>query len=237
MTDGFWRNAGKAQGFFSIDSTERETLLPVVADTIRSLRPETVLDYGCGDGYVHTLIGKDIRKYLYDINPEVLQQALDLRQQFNCTGISKQENISDDSFDVILLSLVLVCIPTLEEQACILKTLHRAMHQNGRLVFVTPHPCFSQYSFRPFHTSFVNSHFPYMEEGIPYTVTMHEGASTTTITDYHYSLTAITNLFADNGFRMERMIEVADKDLQDRNPFNEHLPPFMIIIYKKNEML
>lgn len=226
----FWFDRNNVKSFFNIGSAEQFTLQPEVARIIESLNPDTLLDYGCGDGFVNTLIGERIKKSLFDINSDSLLEVVSNLKDYNCSGIYKEEDIPDNYYDVVLLSLVLICIESTEDHKRILQKILKSKKNNGRLIFVTSHPCFRQFKFRPFHTSFGNENFEYLKEGQPFTVFMDELKSSVSIVDYHYSLSSTVNLLIECGFNIESVMEVKDIPLAEGEYYNTLYPPFLIII-------
>jgi ubiquinone/menaquinone biosynthesis C-methylase UbiE len=231
----FWLNPKRVKAFYDIETSERQTLQPYIAAIIKKINPNTLLDYGCGDGYIHTKINKSIKKYLYDINKDSLLKVSEYLKPYYCRAILDESKLPINFFDCVLLSLVLVCVENENEQKKILENIRRSKKANGRLIFVSTHPCFRQYAFRPVHTSFNHENFNYMQNGLPFTVFMNDKKDKETeisFTDYHTSMSYSINQLIEAGFAIEEMIEFKDAPLFKGDYFNSLFPPFFALICK-----
>src|SRR5688572_12356651 len=104
----------EAGDFHKIDNVEKDILLPYVAQIINDLSPEKLLDYGCGSGYLATLIKENTEISLYDINPDVIDEY----QQWNISNvvapIKDKSKIKENYYDVVVQTSVLMCVPNID---------------------------------------------------------------------------------------------------------------------------
>ena len=229
--NSYW-NSGSVFDLYRADNPERALIQPIIAEMINRLRPTRVLDFGCGDAYVERLIDSDITVDLFDKNVSALEQAHKLLNRPNCNVIRADDQLGANVYDCIILSFVLVCVDSEEEQERILKTLKRVKTEGGTLIMVNTHPCFLQYDFTAFETSFDKDHFPYLREGLPYEVTIKQPEQKPSITfiDYHWTFSFWANKAIDCGFDLAEVIEVADHPYKDLSE-NALYPPFLIMSF------
>ncbi|MCB0782539.1 MAG: class I SAM-dependent methyltransferase, partial [Flavobacteriales bacterium] len=146
------------------------SLHPVLTNMVHSRQPRKMLDFGCGDGQVLELIDPGIERSAFDPSPEMLQ----LLRQRGLHGVQifeKASALPDKHFDLVLLSMVIVCVPTLGELRELAHDLARVLKTGGTLIVATTHPCFRQYSFSDFRTSVGTSQpFEYMRDSMPFEV-------------------------------------------------------------------
>lgn len=231
--DTYW-NSDAAVNFFNADNPERRIIQPKIADEVIACQPKKFLDYGCGDGYLASLLPNEIEIDLFDKNQNVLCDTLNKLNKRNCQGIHEDSIIKDDYYDCITLNFVLVCIDTEEEQQRIINLLRKALKKGGTLIITNSHPCFLQYKNTSFHTSFKPKCFEYLNNGEAYTVSIHQEIqqSSLSFVDYKWTLSFWIKLAYTCGLRLVKMTEVKDDNYLDFEPNNLY-PPFLILKYIK----
>lgn len=223
----------EAGDFHKIDNVERDILLPYVAGIINDLNPEKLLDYGCGSGYLASLINKNIEISLYDINPNVIDEY----QQWNITNIvipvKDKSQIRDNYYDVVVQTSVLMCIPVIDGIREIFKDSYSALMSGGSLIVVITHPCFLQYHFGHYYTSLNHDNFNYLENTTKYQVYMKQpDKSPVVFTDFNWNLSTIINELIKAGFTLTKMIEHPDLKSKYFEP-NNLVPPWLFLIARK----
>mgnify|MGYP000580838527 CR=1 FL=1 len=231
--DTYW-NSEAALKFFASNNPERAIIQPKIAEQVMSSKPNLILDYGCGDGFITTLLPATVQIDLFDKNEKLLAETINKLNKPNCNKINSDDEIHENKYDCIILSFVLVCIDTKEEQERILKLLHKSLKKGGKLVITNSHPCFLQYSNSSFHTSFKPKCYEYLNNGEPYVVNIHQGNNKPDLSfvDYKWTLSFWLNLAQKCKFRLEKLIEVKDEKYQNLNQ-NKLFPPFLILKYIK----
>ncbi len=227
----FWLS-NKAKNVFNSNDIEQVTIQPLIAELINAINPQTLLDYGCGDSFISNLVSKDISWGLYDLNYETAQAAYaTVRTERLCDLYKSPEDIPEDYFDCILFSLVLVCIDTHEEYVSILRNFMKFKKKSGKLILVTTHPCFRQYEFRAYYTSYLcKKSFNYLADLDPFIVYLkQENDAPVDFVDYHWTLGSTINGLIELGFAISKVIEVPDIKL-DEMGVNMQFPPFLILI-------
>jgi ubiquinone/menaquinone biosynthesis C-methylase UbiE len=231
--DTYW-NSDAALTFFAADNPERAIIQPKIAEEVLKTNPSRLLDYGCGDGFISTLLPDTIKIDLFDKNSTLLDETINKLNKPNCLKISSDDEIKENTYDCIILSFVLVCIETKEEQERILKLLYKSLKNGGKLIITNSHPCFLQYPNSSFHTSFSPKCFNYLNSGEPYVVNIHQGQQEQNLSfvDYKWTLSFWINIAYKCKFTLEKMIEVKDEKYQDLVQ-NKLYPPFLILKYSK----
>lgn len=231
--DTYW-NSDAALTFFASDNPERAIIQPKIAAEILELNPSNLLDYGCGDGFITTLLPSTIKIDLFDKNEILLDNTLKKLNKSNCAKINSDKEIKENSYDCIILSFVLVCIDSKDEQQRILALLQKALKKGGVLIITNSHPCFLQYPNSSYHTSFKPKCYNYLNNGEPYVVNIHQGNDKPNFSfvDYKWTLSFWINLAKRCGLILQKMIEVKDEKYQDLEQNNLY-PPFLILKYTK----
>jgi ubiquinone/menaquinone biosynthesis C-methylase UbiE len=120
-------------------------LNPVLLDLLGSVRGKSVLDAGCGEGYLSRKLAKLEAKVTgVDFSTEMLAMARertdpkrDIRYiHGNCEDMSY---LSAESFDIVVSNMVL---QDLSDHRAFLQSIHRVLANKGILVISFSHPCF-----------------------------------------------------------------------------------------------
>jgi len=212
----------------------KNVLHPMTVKVINESKPKKYLDYGCGDGRMTEMIDKEIPISLFDISEEMLEQA----ERRLTNRIEKvYRNISEipaNTFDVIVLSLVFVCIDNDNDFTTAMQTISNSLAINGKAIIALTHPCFRQYSYSDYFTAYTNDKpFEYHQNGEPFEVTIHDESKklSVTFTDYHWTLSYTINKMIQTGLTIEKIIETEDD--KSVSGFNKQFPPFIILIANK----
>ena len=229
----YW-STEQVQLLYNAENPEQAIIQPIITKIIQGLKPEQVLDYGCGDAFMAKLLSPLIKIDLYDRNQKSLDKIFSELQKDNCKRLYSEEEILGDFYDCIVLSFVLVCIDTEEEQYRIMRKLRSSLKQDGGTLIITnSHPCFLQHEFTAFKTSLTPDNFNYAEGGKPYNVSIKQplGFPSVTFTDYQWQLSFWINMAIECGFQLHEMIEIPDTSYKNL-PENKLYPPFLILKFK-----
>jgi len=223
----------EAKDFHNIDNVERDILLPYVARIINELNPEKLLDYGCGSGYLASLIKESTEISLYDINPDIIDEYKRWTKSNIVIPIKDKNNIKINYYDVVVQTSVLMCVPNIEGIRGVLEDNYVALKNGGNLVVVITHPCFLQYSFGHYYTSLNNGNFQYLENTTEYKVYMKQkDKSPVEFTDFNWTLSTIINEIIKAGFALTKMVEHPDLKSKYFEP-NNLVSPWLFLIAKK----
>lgn len=230
--DSFWQ-CDSVHGFYQLDNAEREVLHPYTAKVINQISPDRLLDFGCGDGFLSTLIDGDTKIDLFDSSPFFDRYLVCNLQGSNISVINTIDEIESESYDCLVQSSVIMCCESKEELEAVFVVNHKALKAQGTLVACLTHPCFLQYEFGHYYTSFTHDNFKYLQDGIIYEVVMKSQDSDPVVfSDRHWSLSTVINLLIKTGFRITQLIEHPDLPYNS-NWHNKFAVPWMIIIAEK----
>lgn len=230
FNNSFW-NSPEVREMYEMDNAERMILHPFTATWVESLKPKTVLDYGCGDGYLATLLDPAIEISLFDKNSSSLKQVSENLSAGRFRYFHNEDQLPYNYFDCIVLSQVLMCIPSKEEIGRIAENIHQYKKPSGKLLIIVTHPCFLQYSFGHWYTSYSkNQPFNYLKEADPYTVYMKRpDMDPLTFTDYNWPLSSILNIFTNAGFRLSMVRELKDEHFKKDWAINKYYPHYLYL--------
>ena len=230
--DNYWES--DASRNFHEDETYKIDVYRKFAKFIESYKPKTLLDYGCGNGYIDTLLDRDIQKTLYDIKPDRVK--IDNLEQYNCKIVSNTANLLKGHFDVVLLNFVLICVPDEKTYSEILSKIKYAKKESGKLIILDCHPCFMQYSYSYFNAE-QPKNFQYLSCGKAFTKNINTIDSETgekvkrSFPDFHWPLSFTINKLVECGFNIVRMEEWPDIGFERFNEEkNEHYPPIYCLV-------
>jgi methionine biosynthesis protein MetW len=137
LHDHSWREVKTDYSFY-----RPEQRFGILKDIIISQAPGTILDVGCGSGYLAHLIKKEKPYFLvhgFDVSTEALKQAkaLDKKYALNINHDSIPEK--DTTYDLVVCSEVLEHLVNV--QHC-LKEIGRVLKNNGKLLVTVPNFAF-----------------------------------------------------------------------------------------------
>lgn len=173
---------------------ERPAILAMVGNAA-GLR---VLDAGCGGG-AHAAILVEQGATLTGIDAsagllEIARRRLDNRARLLEADLNKALPFADQSFDLIIASLVMHYLPDWSRS---LSEFHRLLSPNGRFVFSTHHP------FMDHHLAGGENYF----ETYSFNETWQRGETTMTMRFWHRPLHAMFDALKLAGFRVESVSE------------------------------
>lgn len=213
-------------------SSQKNVLHPTLARLINEQNPETLLDYGCGDGRILHLLKDSIKTDVHDINEEMLELSKHKSGKRITSYFLNREEIPVNTYDAVLLSMVLVCIDNETEYSEVLKKIKSYKTKTGKVYIAVTHPCFRDRKFSNFHTSYGNKQpFNYLKDGEPFDVFIEdEMPPSVGFTDYHWSLSFTLNKICEAGLIIENIMETPDDEISKNK--NNSFSPFLIIIAK-----
>lgn len=228
--DDFWNS--KLENYLAVkDESRKATLYPKIIEIVERIHPTNILDFGCGDGELLSLIMKN-RKAKFSAYDKSKLAINAVRSRFGNEDVTIYEHKDDiilNQYDVVICSLVLMTISTEIELNEVIRTIYKAKAKNGVAIFAITHPCFRQYQYSTFVTQYTNKKpFPYLKEGLPFEVTIFDQKSNDKVrfNDYHWSLSKTINMFISNRFVISELFELGD--IQKTG--NEYFPPYLAIM-------
>jgi len=129
------------------DMSRQYVIDPALLKILGKVKGKTVLDAGCGNGYLCRLLSK---KGAEMVGVDVSRKSIEIAQAFekkeplgieyHVGSICNLSMCADAAFDAVVSNLVLQDLQDLDGA---LRELHRVLKPGGKLVFSIMHPCFS----------------------------------------------------------------------------------------------
>jgi SAM-dependent methyltransferase len=126
------------------DKVRRFSSDPVLWDLLGDVRGKSVLDAGCGTGYLSAqLRDRGARVTGVDISTEMtaIARADHPDIDFRAESVTALPSFDDEAFDALVANYVLMDVPDLDAAV---RTFHRVLRPGGVAVLVFSHPCFPQ---------------------------------------------------------------------------------------------
>lgn len=220
--------------FMDIRHISQEKILhPKIAEMVNNFNPKTILDYGVGDGRLIQFFNKTDRIDVFDINKNMLKLTKQKNGQRINSYFNDVNDIPVDYYDVVILSMVLVCIHDNEEYRNILNNVRKSKKESGYAVIAVTHPCFRTHEFSNFSTSYTKSNksFYYLNEGDPFLVNLKDSPKHEIVfQDYHWSLSYTLNSIIKSGLQIVELYETTDYMKAEKS--NHNVSPYLIITVK-----
>ena len=234
MTD-FWTQDPRA--YAELDRESRKFWLhPWLRGAIQQISPKRILDFGCGDGSLFHQFPLQLSELvLYDHS----QPMIDMAKAHFGDSPKVSFHVSDadipaEHFDLVVLSLVLMTIPTKAEQRRVAGRVFQFTERGGHCLLAITHPCFRQHRFSTFKTEYSEKPFYYFNEGAPFRVQISDAGREEFVefTDYHWSLAFTINLLLESGFLLRRVVELPDKAAL-KEMESAQFPSYLVLQYQK----
>jgi len=120
---------------------------PVIFRLLGSVEGLSILDAGCGNGYLCRLLAKKGAKMVgIDTSKRFIQLAKQREKEaplgitYHVGTICYLSMFQSETFDTVVSNLALMDVHDLSKA---IRELHRVLKKNGKLVFSIMHPCFS----------------------------------------------------------------------------------------------
>jgi ubiquinone/menaquinone biosynthesis C-methylase UbiE len=200
------------------DSNRRFNSDPFLWAFVGSVRGKTVLDAGCGTGYLARLLHRmGAQVWAVDFSEEMVKvaQSKEFGESIHyfADSCSELTHIGSESIQLIVSNYVLMDLPDLEGAA---QSFYRVLEAGGDLVFVITHPCFPLSDFSSIredgsvHFKWNFSYFDRQELKDP--PWRH---FTTPFTWYHRPLRDYIQVFKTQGFEL---VDLDEPVVQDPPP-------------------
>jgi SAM-dependent methyltransferase len=129
------------------DKNRQYVVDPAIFRIIGSVEGSSILDAGCGNGYLCRLLAKRGAK---PVGVDISERFIEIAKQkeakkplgiaYHVGSLSNLFMLQDEAFDLVISNLVLMDVRHLAKA---IKELHRILKKEGKLIFSIMHPCFS----------------------------------------------------------------------------------------------
>ena len=199
-----------AEAYSAIDDPQERPVLTFIQETLRTLKPKRLLDYGGGDAKFALQCAESLSLQeivSYDPAPGMTSLARSLCADFKqiCVAEATRE-IQSGRFHVVTFNAVWMCLTSRDDCLDTLSEIARLLRSNGRLIASVTHPCFRTCKFSNYFTDFDNRDS--FNDGTLFNVTIYNGKHQLHIVDTHWSLTAMSSQLRESGFAIETLYEL-----------------------------
>lgn len=215
-----WDNI--ADKYLSLVSEARYSILhPVITDMVRDNGYKHILDFGCGNAALSMKIADQTKKIIcVDSSRKMIKYARSKISNsrfrnnikvYNCDQ-RKIKRLFKDYFDLCIVSLVLMTIPSKKEISSILNTLNHVLIKSGELLIAVTHPAFLTKDF-PSVKRELPKDYKYGESGKRYKVTLKNGhGHEVSFFDYHWTIEDYGRLIRKNNFQILEIKEIFENN-------------------------
>ena len=194
-----------------------------MADLISADRPDSVLDYGCGDGRLaEELTVRGIHVTGYDPDSSMISKCMDLRRQDTCGDRNLLERLLGESvkFNVVVCGRVLCTIADKGEFGDVLADIRRLVSDSGTVLVAVCNPFHLSTESTELWQKQLPTGFEYQDTFV-YDKTV--AASRNTRREVHRSHSTYQRAFVNAGFHVEDVIELEGTDTGALLPSSDHL--------------
>ncbi len=194
-----------------------------MADLVLAERPETVLDYGCGDGRLAERLSEcGIQATGYDPDPAMVARCLGHVSAARYGGRELLDELRSRStgFQAVVCSRVLCTIPGSEEFEAILQDLRRLAAGDGTVFVAVCNPFYLPVV----STELAEKHLPRdheYEHTFQYTKTLSMNGNRRV--EVHRSFATYLRAFESAGLHVDKVVELDGTDSRHLRPASEHL--------------
>jgi SAM-dependent methyltransferase len=129
------------------DINRQYVIDPTIFRIIGPVKDMSILDAGCGSGYLCRLLAKKGAKVF---GVELSKRFVEIAKQkeieaplgitYYSETLCNLAMFQDETFDMVISNLVLMDLPDLDKA---IKEINRVLKKKGRLIFSVMHPCFA----------------------------------------------------------------------------------------------
>lgn len=123
------------------DITYRQFLVPKMLELIDMYSGNSVLDVGCGVGYLTNLISNRVPQVVgIDPSPEsikIAQENYGKNVKFICDSLSSYNRNEAEKFDTVIANMVLMDVVDLDSFVCCIR---ESLLEGGKFIFSVTHP-------------------------------------------------------------------------------------------------
>jgi SAM-dependent methyltransferase len=205
-----WLPAEQQGLFTQFTETRHLIVFPWLLKAVKERAPQSLLDFGAGDGRLLSLLPDSFEGELwyYDPSPDLQALAAQTLRNRKIRFAEAADELPLAHFDLVLSVAVWMTIPTYAECIAYLKHQHGVLRSGGSALIAVTHPCFREEKYSSFNTYFSNHR--YLERGASFKTTIQNDMTSLQFVDYHWNLGLMIQQAEESEFRVLRMTEFPD---------------------------
>ncbi len=209
---------------------------PAILKLLRGIRGKTVLDLGCGAGWLaRRICKKGFSVYAIDSSPKWISICKSQNKRFkNIKFITADaDNLSifkSKKFDIVIANMVFLSVSSRRKLEKIFSEISRVIKKGGSLIFSACHPVTNMIGTTSTKVSGAVRGFSYFDEGVKYKGTyLLSDYSRIEFIDSHWSLEFYAELLNKNGMVIEKILEPKPARMDPQKRFKGYKIPEYII--------
>ena len=189
-------------------------VFPALHKTLGDVKNKKILDLGCGSGdFSHSLVerganvlGVDVSEKWIDICKKEYTNVKNL--EFFVADGSNLKQLADNSFDFVVMNMVLLNVPEIDKVKKIFQEVSRVLKKSGQLIFTDLHPLALMIEQTLCESQTYLPGFSYFKDGSKFKskVKLTDG-SEIEFGDIHWTLETYTHCLSNSKMCISRIIE------------------------------
>lgn len=217
------------------DVSHDRILVPSILHLAGRLRGSSVLDVGCGCGFLTSSAARRAKNILgIDISERMIEEAKHRHKRSNLSfrfiSVELLAREEKKQYDICLSNMSVITMPNLSSSIHAIATLLKA---GGKFVFSIAHPCFWNF----YRSDESRARFNYWNShsvSAPFRITFDQKPLPVSTTYFHRSLTTYFNCLAKAGLQLEELLEPKPSKNVPRDYVSAFsLPRFMVLCARK----
>ncbi len=199
------------------DELNRKIIRPTLLEVLGNLKNKTLLDVGCGNGYLTDELAKTAKKVVgIDFSAEFItlcqkKYADQINLGFEVSDVTEKLKFANSSFDIILSKMVLQYVENISTFA---QESMRVVKDDGKIIVVVDHPFHRQFYFAQSLVGKMGSGFEGLKDyfsGEPQTKTKNTADSQKIeLTWYPKTIEDYVRPFIEAGLRLSDIREIGE---------------------------
>ncbi len=217
---------------------------PAVLKTVGNVRGKTILDLGCGAGWLASeLCRKGAQVFGVDHSPQWIKVCQSnygalKKLKFCLGGGERLDMFRKGKFDVVIANMVFLSVASSRKVENMFSEISRVMKKRGVFIFSDCHPCSRMMGATGTKLSDRADDFCYFDDGVKYKATyLLSDYTPIEFTDSFWSLGFYSRLLGKNGLVIEEIIEPKPAQMDPSKRFADYRIPEYIVFKCRKSVL